>query len=652
MVIDSSLPPARDDGGPVEATTKDVCAAKVLAEKEQGLPSPNGQRLHDDGPVPLGDDVSHEDGVPGVVTTNDITMQNGVSAFIGTLPSEDKEAYVAATLQDAELVKRESDPALFTRLHSGSLPDAARAMALYWKERRAAFSSERFALRMDLSGVGAMSVQDAKAVESGGAVSRLPNDREGRAALWFDLFKLQSVSRESRLRAYFFLLHCALSDASVDTAKGYAIMCCMDASHGELLTELPVKTLEKILATPPSAIHIVLRLDGSGPSTDEVLEALEPSLAQVADGDLEDRLFFHVCRDAKKKGPPKSLLAAGFQAKDLPACVGGAHWSSSLEVDLSRAEHLSDEDPDSPSAKRQKLTGAAKEPTSKAPFASLSRSSKKNARKGVGPNRDAEIDGAAMAVAEDERRAYLEAKKTVPHLIKKETPPMDFLVATQNDVNQAAARLVENWRKRKDLFGSRAFHPLTQTGEGALNRPDLTALSTGVFLVLPVDSQGRAVLYFDCAKIGDSTRDSLRRLAFYMLSVACEVSASPDWGIVVLISLQASQDSSSHFKVCFRDILEAMPGQVVACHVVCFQALQQNPNIPQDQLRAVAEAYFGSLTGSKLFVHMDRTRSQALEMLRMHGLSRHSLPKSIGGSWGVERFVEWCELRTRFEWYV
>jgi hypothetical protein len=651
MVIDASSPPTPDDG-PVEATTLDVCTAdgaKVLQE-EAPLPLRN-----EPAPTTTAVDASGGD----VVTTTDRTaVPEDVSAYIGTLPEDDKEAYAAALSKDAALVQRESDPALYLRRHNRSLPDAARAVALYWKERRSAFSDERFALPMvDLSGEGAMSAQDAKAVESH-AVSRLPDDREGRAVLWFDLFQLQGVSGEARRRACFFLLHAASSDTSSDAAtKGYAIVCFMDSSHGQLLTELPFKMFQGILASPPCAIHIVLLASGSGPSSDDMLEALEPSLARVAaDGDLEDRLFFHVCKAGRNR-PPSSLVAAGFQAKDLPACVGGPRESSSSELDPPPATSPSGEDPGSPPPKRHKAS-AAKEPKTtsfdshKPPFSSLARSSKKklDARKAMGPNRDADIHAAAMALAEDDRRAYTEARKAVPHLVKKETAPMEFLVVAQNDVGKAAARLVVNWKKRKDLFGSRAHQPLTQTGEGALNRPDLTALSTGVFLVLPLDAHGRAVLYFDCAKIGDSTRDSLRRLAFYMLSVACDVSASPDRGIVLLVSLQDSTADSSHFKVCFRDILEAMPGQVVAYHVVCFQALQQNPNIPQEQLRTVAEAYFGSVPGSKLFVHMDRTRSQALERLRLHGLSPHSLPRSIGGSWGVERFVEWCELRTRFEW--
>ena len=282
--------------------------------------------------------------------------------------------------------------------------------------------------------------------------------------------------------------------------------------------------------------------------------------------------------------------------------------------------------------------------------------------------RRADITQAAEALPLDDilKQPYLEAQDRVPELVAKETDPQGFLRIADGDVERAATLLVQHWNKRQTLFGPRALLPLTQTGEGALNRGDLTALSSGVIVILPNDRLGRSVVFYDCSKAADSHRDALRRVAFYMLTVASEVSAAPNRGIVLVIGLDdgqaggqglaaagAAAAAATTTKGSLADLLEVIPSTIEAVHVVCFPVLSRDPDVPRAQFEQTARSAVGTSTvpDGRLYVHMDRSRSEALEKLYKYHLTAACLPKSVGGNWGIERFVEWCELRTRYEWY-
>jgi len=59
-----------------------------------------------------------------------------------------------------------------------------------------------------------------------------------------------------------------------------------------------------------------------------------------------------------------------------------------------------------------------------------------------------------------------------------------------------AYRLVGYWKFRRELFGDKAFLPMTQDGALA---DDMDALTANVMLILPNDIHGRAVVFFDRA---------------------------------------------------------------------------------------------------------------------------------------------------------
>jgi hypothetical protein len=49
-------------------------------------------------------------------------------------------------------------------------------------------------------------------------------------------------------------------------------------------------------------------------------------------------------------------------------------------------------------------------------------------------------------------------------------------------------------------------------------------------------------------------------------------------------------------------------------------------------------------------VYYEATDQELVERLKKHDFTKEGLPDWIGGSWSVEQFKRWLELRLRFEW--
>jgi hypothetical protein len=101
---------------------------------------------------------------------------------------------------------------------------------------------------------------------------------------------------------------------------------------------------------------------------------------------------------------------------------------------------------------------------------------------------------AMASIPQEDKGAYLEAVGRVPHLVEVESNPDRYLDFLGYDPWKAALRVAEYWKARVDLFGDRAFLPLTISGEGALAPEDVRVLETGSFMVLPNNKEGRAVV--------------------------------------------------------------------------------------------------------------------------------------------------------------
>ncbi len=175
-----------------------------------------------------------------------------------------------------------------------------------------------------------------------------------------------------------------------------------------------------------------------------------------------------------------------------------------------------------------------------------------------------------LALIPDENKtAYLEALDKAPELSEQESLWERFLRFTKCDATKAASMYAKYWEVRKDLFGDRAFLPLNQTFEGALERKDVTVLQTGYLMQLPCVESGESVLYCDGTKLQKSTSSLSRaRSKFYMLSIMSENVISQMKGFNLLY-FWSDASFDRVFKEHFVDtILPVMPVRVYEVHIL------------------------------------------------------------------------------------
>lgn len=142
------------------------------------------------------------------------------------------------------------------------------------------------------------------------------------------------------------------------------------------------------------------------------------------------------------------------------------------------------------------------------------------------------------SIDESDKQAYLEACSRVPELVATESDPLKFLRCCEFDVEAAAKRLIEYWKVRRDLFGEqRAFLPMTL---GQAMEADRPALEKAVVQILPDDSFGRPVLFWDRIRSNKSVihRDEVARIHFYMLHIMTKRTSVQKNGYVCIINLK------------------------------------------------------------------------------------------------------------------
>jgi hypothetical protein len=254
--------------------------------------------------------------------------------------------------------------------------------------------------------------------------------------------------------------------------------------------------------------------------------------------------------------------------------------------------------------------------------------------------------------------AYLEAVNKCPHVAEQESLWECFLRFTDCDATKAATMYAKHWEVRKELFGDRAFLPLNQTFEGALERKDVAVLQTGYFMQLPCVESGESVLYCDGTKLQKSSSSLSRaRCKFYMLSIMAENPLSQTRGFNLLYFL-----SDPSFDRVFKDhfletILPVMPIRVNQIHVLALNMNSRDAN--QDEGHSVEARLketmrildFQRSAGlSSVDARIGTSREDLLQGLVSHGYTKEGLPKTVFGELGFGDFVKWQELRVRYEW--
>ncbi|KAG7345871.1 hypothetical protein IV203_004938 [Nitzschia inconspicua] len=244
-------------------------------------------------------------------------------------------------------------------------------------------------------------------------------------------------------------------------------------------------------------------------------------------------------------------------------------------------------------------------------------------------------------------RAYLEALEVCPDIVNQETYPIMFLRATNYDVEAAASRLMAHWKVRKDIFGERAFLPITLNGA---MKEDLDEVKRGFMTVLPEDEHGRPVVLLD--RVGSTCSSTYQRASYlrtlwYMFHCVAVQPKYQKTGYVFLLNLIDWEPHKCNdrigAKMCFVIIRECVPMKLKAYHAT--YGSKQTPV-------KIVEPHIRQMQGRDIRLHLVHhygTHEDNLKSLEKFGLHKKDLPECVGGDFGLEEHMRWLEEQHEVE---
>lgn len=648
----------------------------------------------------------------GLPSTSVSTSVAWLEKALKNMPFSEKEAYLVAFKEVPHLIQLESDPQLFLQREDGDVDAAAVRLALYWTTRKETFGEraylpmtitgdgamDAFDIEVVRSGFFAPLPDTVDGVQ----VFCFHRSR---------LNGKRSVSIQSRKRCFFYFCQVMaesplsrsegsigirimedssfsnaiptlefLRNGSVARLKNLYVCAYLPKSGKKLFTEtvLPV-LMQKLVGCMGKIVSLLAKENPDEFATElEAAGVAKKGLPSILGGTcefsqlqvwLDKRVALELARDGRKvaasTSTPMSLCApAGIKelGNDSSSC------KPSDEANLSAKKRPQD------SSTKEGENEIYKQPRLKKRLVSDSKVARKVLPEEQGQesgsrlqtqlcaqvysstkvvsasdqDRHAEFTAALERISDKDKAAYFEAQKRVPALVAKESDLEAFLSCESFNVEAAAGRLTTYWEKRKAIFGENAFLPMTQTGEGALNRGDLTVLASCYFAPLPNDRSGRTVFCYDASKLAKCSLDSRLRVTFYLFSVAAENKTSRTDGCIVLC-IKGKQKSDRDKKDILGPIIEALPVRIKALHVICREAGHRK-NTSAKKIGLAISQLFGNSLESRTITHSALSREEIVRQFDAYGLSKEGLPKILGGDWGYQKLTQWQELRSRLEW--
>lgn len=540
--------------------------------------------------------------------------------LVKMMPDELRPAHAEALHRCPELLRQESPVEWFLfGPPQHRLFRAAMGLVLYWKRRKDIFGELAFA---SMERIGETLLSEEGVALRSGYLALLPPDAKGSSVLCLDWNRLPastSLSSESLLlQQAFWILQWILSQPE-NRRTGLVVLV-----HGSSITgdgRGRVDAIIDLLQALPIQIKQVVVVASDSEQTYGVEWDTIPT--SVLSGQVADQVR-------------QQLEAFGLNRQGLPASLGGSWRYDSFTEWLSRR---------TPTLSSQASTSAKDDRSLKPP----ARTSGEQTH-AVKPRTTAKelfvLEEAIQALPSEDKRELLEAREIIPDLAEKEAP-MSAFWHFEGDADKAARRLALYWKTRKQVYGERAFLPLTSSGEGALNRDEVLCFTSGYIVLLPYDTAGRSVLCCDPSRSTDRKHETRLRLAFYVLSILAENPKSITDGCQCLVVMRSKSDDTVSADCV--NLLNALP---VKCHALHLVSRPQELN--QCQFLGSSVPFFTKLIGpelrDKILVHAAKSSEAILSKLSEHELSKDCIPECLGGAWSYDQFLHWVELRTRFEW--
>jgi len=237
-------------------------------------------------------------------------------------------------------------------------------------------------------------------------------------------------------------------------------------------------------------------------------------------------------------------------------------------------------------------------------------------------------------------KRWLEAQRTCPELTGVDHKLL-FLASEDFDVKGAAKKLADYWTKRVELFGEKAYMPMTL--DGAL-KDDWDALTVGVWRLAGNDSKGRRIVFAD-PSLHDSSFcsiDALARANWYVIHAALEDEQTRREGVVFVnypARLQFAQLSPQLAKLTLGS--ECLPVSIKGFHIVNPPKLFTKIIFPiiKAAAKMVSQQFHDMLA-----VHSG-SDEEVIKELEAEGISRSALPIEMPGGTMATEHIAWLEER-------
>jgi hypothetical protein len=249
------------------------------------------------------------------------------------------------------------------------------------------------------------------------------------------------------------------------------------------------------------------------------------------------------------------------------------------------------------------------------------------------------------------KAAFLQAMKTCPQVVERESHPLAFCRYDDYNYWKAADRLVHYWTERVSLFGQdRAFLPMTQTGNGALTGDDVMSLHTGSYSILPPTAAGRSVFFIDRSRaLANATPQARLRAAFYVLTLLSQEKDAQTRGILAFNLLVSPRTTGldHDFSHSFYRLMGVFPLKMEV-HLLNFLPKCAGKHAVVKQAMTAGFAFCSMYIGAFQVV-TERAGAAMLAHLCALGLMAAGVPVSVGGKWTYASFSRWCRDRSSCE---
>ena len=555
-----------------------------------------------------------------------------LTEVIRLLPDgEEKAAYVDALSQAPALVQQESNPLWYLRAACFDSWDAAKRLTTYWHYRKQWFGERAYLPLEDLSGNGALSVDDIESMRNG-TIQHLPHDKDGRPVVFFRRLPSHSdesaPARVSRLRTLLYLMTLAhKKEECWNLGMVFIIHYDEDIGHFRPFywRESEAFTMYGVASRNTTGYLLSPKRDTTGPAQIQIIkEVLVKDITVVP------------LSDERAENLDK-MRSIGLSESGVPEDLGGswtrANFESWLEQTASEqtiALHHSNVPGESlngdtiPASTAGAGFGAANEE-----YVLLAR-----------------LETALSDIGLSDKIDLLRARERAPALVASESPPSRFLRCENFEFSKAARRWCAYWKGRNSLFGSKAL--LSMKSHDSLLAPcEKAYLEAMLNRSIGVDHEGRSIIAFSGRRPADSGLDetSLARCYFVLIQNLIKNDMSQTDGIVLFREWLPAKFMPSCYKRMDEIVTYMMPVRVFAQHLLC--VLPESGKLSYFQ--SISSRLFGvssDMLAQKTNVHLADSREGLREQMNSLGMDGAFLPESLNEVWGDVQDIVMTEPST------